>query len=126
MVGVQQRHGHGEETSFYLLCLLANGVEIATPANSRITRVERTRYGVRISQATDHPRAAYTLRGSHKASQELPAWCRCATRSTTIKSRTTHVERSLRGLRQPIHGLYQEANGYIGPFPGHTYSSNFV
>ena len=45
---------------------------------------------VHTSQPTDYPRAAYTLRGLHQPSQEIPACCRCATVSTPSDSRTTH------------------------------------
>ena len=93
-------------------------------ANTRTTRVQRTRYGVYNRQIKEYPRGAYTLRGSHQSSQELLAWCRRATGSTQVESRTTHVERELRGLHQSIHGLLQEANGYIGPLTEHTYRSN--
>ena len=80
----------------------------STTGKSRITRVRRTRNGVHISQGKDYPRAAFTLRGSHKLSQELPT-CQRATRSTQVEARTTHVERELRGLHKSIHGLLQEA-----------------
>ena len=33
IVAVQQRHGHAEETSFYLLRLLSSSVEIASPSS---------------------------------------------------------------------------------------------
>ena len=69
--------------------------------------MRRTRNGVHISQDKDYPRAAFTLRGSHKSSQELLT-CQRATGSTQVEARTTHVERELLGLYKSIHGLLQE------------------
>ena len=63
-----------------------------TQGNSQITRVRRTRYGVHIIQAKEHPRAAYTLRGSHQGSHRQPACSVHATRSTPAKARSTRVQ----------------------------------
>ena len=81
-----------------------NGVHISQTKE----HPQRTRYGAHTHQGKEYPRGAYAIRGSRKSSQESPA-CRRATGSAQVESRTTHVERELRGLHKYIHGLHQEA-----------------
>ena len=64
----------------------------STSSKPRSTRVQRTRYGARTRQATDNPRAAYTLQGSHQASHGQPACSVHATGSTPAKARSTRVQ----------------------------------
>ena len=46
----------------------------STPANSRITHVQPTRYGAHTSQVRSYPCGVGALRGLQQSSQGLPMW----------------------------------------------------
>ena len=118
-------------------CVHATG---STSLKPRTTRVQRTRNGVHITQATGYPRAAYKQRGLQQANHGVPAWSLHATGLTQVKSGITHVSahygvhasRSTDYPREaratgpaPVHPRTTSGNeGYTGPFTEHTYRSN--
>ena len=94
-------HARGPHHSSHGLPACSVHATGSTTGKSRTTYVEPTHNGSHTNQSTDYLRAAFTLRGSHKSSEELPTRRR-ATESTIVKPRTTHVERKLQGLQDTL------------------------
>ena len=72
-------------------------------------------HGVHIIQATDYPRAAYTLRGLQQANQGVLAWSLHPTALTLINPRITHVQPSRYGAHTSQVRSYPRVGALRGP-----------